>query len=83
MVLRYGGVWCFLLADLIVGVQTAVRAPFFLSVSGTHGGVGGISGTKTKVSLLRESQLRAKHALANRQEHLAPTVDRSKTSVPP
>jgi len=29
-VIRYGGVefWCFLLADLSVGVQTAARAPF-------------------------------------------------------
>jgi len=29
-VLRYGGVefWCFLLADLSVGVQTAARVPF-------------------------------------------------------
>jgi len=40
MVLRYEGVLCFLLADLIVGVQTAARAPFVLSVSGTHDGVG-------------------------------------------
>ena len=30
-VLRYGGAqfWCFSLADLSVGVQTAARAPFF------------------------------------------------------
>ena len=33
------GVFC-LLADLIVGVQTAARAPFAHSFSGAHGGVG-------------------------------------------
>jgi len=40
MVLRDGGVSCFLLADLIVGVQAAARVPFAHSFSGTHGGVG-------------------------------------------
>ena len=41
--------------NLSVGVQTAVRAPFVLSVSGIHGGEGWIFGTKTKESLIRES----------------------------
>jgi len=37
-VLRYGGAqfWCFLLADLSVGVQTAARAPFCLLFAGIH-----------------------------------------------
>ena len=38
-VLRYGGVefWCFLLADLSVGVQTAARAPFCPSLQESTG----------------------------------------------
>ena len=37
-VLRYGGAqfWCFLLADLSVGVQTAARAPFCPLFAGIH-----------------------------------------------
>jgi len=37
-VLRYGGAkfWCFLLADLSVGVQTATRAPFCPLFAGIH-----------------------------------------------
>jgi len=41
--------------DLSVGVQTAARAPFVLSVSGTHGGEGWRFGTKTKESLIRST----------------------------
>ena len=50
-VLRYGGfdVSCF--ADLIVGVQMAVRAPFAYSISGTHDGARQRSELKTKKSL--------------------------------
>ena len=37
-VLRYGGAqfWCFLLADLSVGVQTTARAPFCPLFAGIH-----------------------------------------------
>ena len=49
---RYGGfdVSCF--ADLIVGVQTAARAPFAHFISGTHNGVRRNSELKTKESLI-------------------------------
>jgi len=51
MVLRYGGFDVSFFADLIVGVQTAARAPFAHFISGTHGGVRQRSELKTKESL--------------------------------
>jgi len=41
--------------DLSVGVQTAARAPFVLSISGIHGSEGWRFGTKTKESLIRST----------------------------
>ena len=41
--------------DLSVGVQTAARAPFVFSVSGSHDDEGWRFGTRKKESLIRRS----------------------------
>jgi len=65
-VFRYGGVslWCFSLADLIVGVQTAARAPLcplLFRYSQTEQNEG---------ALAREDKPRTKTTLVNRREQL-------------
>jgi len=69
-VLRYESAefWCFLLADLSVGVQTAARAPICSLLCRCS------RITEKGVSLVDGQGRTERRTQVNRQEHLAPTV---------
>ena len=63
-----------LLADLIVGVQTAARAPFVHFISGTHGGVRQRSELEKKESLFASQVQRTKIFRSTGRNTLYPSL---------